>query len=562
MPIPSRFFPALLLLLVGILFFFNLSGRDLWEPNEPIAAQAAREMTERRDWLLPTVNGELYPDKPPLLFWGIQLASRPFGRVTETTARIPSALAGAALVLALYFLTRRTLGERGAAFSAATLAVSNLFVEQARYAQHDMLLCLGVTVGILALHRVADGEAPRAGWIALAAAALAFGTFGKGPIALGLPALMVAAETLLDPRIFRRWGYLILAGAMALVPPAVYYAGLARRHGTDLLANFLFHHNVDRFVAGFDHGHPWWFYLARAPIDLLPASLFLPAAALVRPEDPARRRLHRRLWTWIGVPLLFFSLSASKRPVYVLPVLPAVALLCGSTLDALLKGEESSRSGRRSFAAGEIAALAFLAAGGLAAPLLAYRRDPDLLPAAWLLAILTTAGSAFGGFRLARGPLHAAPGALIGPLAEVWLVAIGWIYPAANRINSPRFFAEEINRRVPAGTPLRAFGLYRFRSGYLFYANRKMPRLETQAELERYLESGERVFCVLPGAMFRSLKEAGNPSVHLVAEGRAGQRKDCLISNRPPEATDRPVSRSPGKAPAFPGPAARSENEF
>src|SRR5206468_2245083 len=57
---------ALLLTLAALLCFSGLSRRDLWEPNEPIAAQAAREMASRGDWLLPTVNGEIYPDKPPL----------------------------------------------------------------------------------------------------------------------------------------------------------------------------------------------------------------------------------------------------------------------------------------------------------------------------------------------------------------------------------------------------------------------------------------------------------------------------------------------------------------
>src|SRR5512139_2429592 len=136
---------SLILILLGmVLFFAGLAARDLWEPNEPVAAQAAREMARRGDWLLPTVNGEMYPDKPPLLFWGILLASAPGGRITETTARLPSAVAATILVLALYLLARRSLGERAAFWSAASLAVSTFFVEQARYAQHDMLLLLGM----------------------------------------------------------------------------------------------------------------------------------------------------------------------------------------------------------------------------------------------------------------------------------------------------------------------------------------------------------------------------------------------------------------------------------
>src|SRR5215471_18731279 len=88
----ERLFVPLLIALTAALFLLNLAGRDLWEPNEPIAAQVAWEMAQRGDWLIPTVNGEIYPDKPPLLYRGIRLASHARGEINETTAPIPSAL--------------------------------------------------------------------------------------------------------------------------------------------------------------------------------------------------------------------------------------------------------------------------------------------------------------------------------------------------------------------------------------------------------------------------------------------------------------------------------------
>jgi 4-amino-4-deoxy-L-arabinose transferase-like glycosyltransferase len=128
----SRFLPLLLLALASVLYFPRLSGTDLKEPNEPTSAQAALEMLQHREWIVPTVNGEPYPDKPPLLFWAICAASFPFGDVNEISARLPSALGALALVLSIFFLTRPILGSRGAFLGAATLAVSNFFVEQAR----------------------------------------------------------------------------------------------------------------------------------------------------------------------------------------------------------------------------------------------------------------------------------------------------------------------------------------------------------------------------------------------------------------------------------------------
>jgi 4-amino-4-deoxy-L-arabinose transferase-like glycosyltransferase len=556
-PEGERHFALLLLLLGAALCFLNLSGRDLWEPNEPVAAEAAREMALRGDWLLPTVNGELYPDKPPLLFWGIRLASLPAGRITETTARIPSALAGVALVLAVYFLTRRSLGSRGAFLSALSLAVSSFFVEQARYVQHDMLLLLGMTVGTLALFRIADGRGSEGRWIALAAAALAFGVLAKGPVALALPAMMIGIDTLFERRLLRRWGWLILAGILALLPPLAYYLALVQQHGPALLQAFLFRHNVNRFVEGFDHLHPWWFFLARSPVDLLPVSLFVPAALLFRPEDPERRRLLRRMTIWILVPLVFFSFSASKRPVYLLSALPAAAILCGAVVDAAARGEIRGAA-RRLLLAAEGGVLSVLGLAGAAAPFLAARRAPELLTAASLLGICALVGSICGLVRLFRGRILAAHGTLAGALALIWIIAIFRVYPVANAWNSPRFFAETLAREVPPESPLKAYGHYRFRSGYIFYMGRLIPQLPDPPAVLRYLESEERVFCVLPEEDYAPLRDSAGRPLHLIASGKAGRRKDCLISNRPGRAATPAATGSPGTDPASPAPGARS----
>ncbi|HMC83492.1 MAG TPA: glycosyltransferase family 39 protein [Candidatus Polarisedimenticolia bacterium] len=529
----ERIFPWILLALTASLYLTSLSGRDLWEPNEPTYAEATREMAARGDWLLPTVNGEIYPDKPPLLFWGIGLASLPEGRVTETTARIPSALAGMSLVLGIYFLSRRILGPWGAFMSAAILAVSNLFVEQARYVQPDMLLSLGTGIGILSLFRVVDGGAPRAGWVLISAAGLALGILVKGPVALALPVLVIAAGLVLERRGFRQSGRLCLVGLLALSAPALYYLDLVRRHGFATMREFILRSNIERFVAGFDNLEPWWFYLKHFPVDLVPMTFLLPAAAFFRPRDRERRLAHRSFWVWLGVCLVFFSLSTSKRPVYLLPAFPAAALLCGSLLDGLTEWRPG-RLVKRWVALGQGAALALLGSAGIAAPFLARRQAPELLRTALMLTLTGVAGCIIGFWQLVRERFIAVQAILVGAMAALWLVSIFWVYPAANQFNSPRPFAEEIHRMVPSDAPLKTFGLYQWRAGYPFYARREMPRLSETSGVERFLESDKRVFCVVPEEGLASLKANIPTPIYLLAEGRAGHRRDCLISNRPP----------------------------
>lgn len=554
----SRLLPLLLVALAGVLYFSRLSGTDLKEPNEPTSAQAAREMLQHREWIVPTVNGEPYPDKPPLLFWAICAASLPFGDVNELSARLPSAVAAATLVLSIYFLTLGVLGPRGAFLGAATLAVSTFFVEQARYVQHDMLLCLGVTIAILALFRLKDGDTPDAAWLPLASCALTFGILAKGPIGLALPAMVLVAEGLVERTFFRRFGTLVAAGVLALIGPVLYYALLTQRNGFELLQTFLFRHNMDRFASGFDHAQPWWYFLTRSPVDLLPGTLLLPAAALIQVEDPSRRRWHRRLWIWILVPLVFFSFSASKRPIYMLPALPPIALLAGSIVD-LLVGRKGGAMARRLAVSGEGVALALLGIAGLATPLLAWRRAPELFRPAVLLATLALAGAVLGGRKLWRGNLPGAHAWVLASLAGVWLTAILWVFPASNPINSPRPFAEEINRRVAPDAPLMTYGLYRFRCGYIFYARRLMPRLSDLPAVEAYLRSRERVFCLMPTEEFHKLEGAATP-VHLIASGNAGRRAEVLISNWPAGADEPPPQGPPGTAPASLPPAVHSDS--
>jgi hypothetical protein len=204
-------------------------------------------------------------------------------------------------------------------------------------------------------------------------------------------------------------------------------------------------------------------------------------------------------------------------------------------------------------------ALALLGIAGLATPLLAWRRAPELFRPAVLLATLALAGAVLGGRKLWRGNLPGAHAWVLASLAGVWLTAILWVFPAANAINSPRPFAEEINRRVAPDTPLMTYGLYRFRCGYIFYTRRLMPRLSDLPAVEAYLRSRERVFCLMPTEEFHKLESAAAP-VHLIASGNAGRRAEVLISNWPAGADEPPPQGPPGTAPASLPPAAHSDS--
>ncbi|HXT22381.1 MAG TPA: glycosyltransferase family 39 protein, partial [Thermoanaerobaculia bacterium] len=136
----------LLALAAALLFLPGLGRRDLWNPDEARYAEVAREMRDAGSWALPRLNGAIYTQKPPLLFWLIDGASLLTGEVDETAARLPSALAGIGAVLLVYRLGRRFHGRRAGLLGAAAFATCFKVMWQARFGQIDMLLAFLVAL--------------------------------------------------------------------------------------------------------------------------------------------------------------------------------------------------------------------------------------------------------------------------------------------------------------------------------------------------------------------------------------------------------------------------------
>src|SRR5258707_8721940 len=114
---------ALVLGVCYFFFFFGLGAFGLVGADEPRYAQIAREMFERHDWVLPTLNGHPWLEKPVLLYWKIMTSYSIFG-VHDWAARVPAAFHATALVLAVFFFMRRFrfAGEMDAAMITASSA--------------------------------------------------------------------------------------------------------------------------------------------------------------------------------------------------------------------------------------------------------------------------------------------------------------------------------------------------------------------------------------------------------------------------------------------------------
>ena len=318
------FIVAALLLLSFVLFFHELGGIGFLGPDEPRYAGVARTMYETGDYITPRLNGENWFEKPALMYWLAALGYWVVG-VGETGARLPSAFAATVSVLLVYWIGRRMF-TRGTGFAAALILMTSVgFFGLARAASMDMLVTASLTGALAFFLAGMDAEdGPSRRWFFyLFYASLGIGALAKGPVAFLLPAMTMVLFMFWRTG-FREWKRWHPEGIVvtALVG-APWYAAVTWANGRQFFDVFIVGHNLQRFTSEvYGHLQPFYYYLPVLLLLMFPWS-FLLIPALVRRFS----RGEHLLLMWALVPLVFFSLSGSKLPAYILPAVPALALL-------------------------------------------------------------------------------------------------------------------------------------------------------------------------------------------------------------------------------------------
>ena len=331
----------LLVAFCGFLFFYGLGAFGLLGADEPRYAQVAREMLDRSDWVTPTLQGKPWLEKPVLYYWQAMLSFRAFG-ITDRAARVPAAFDAVVLIAAIYFFLRRFRpGSEldGALITASCAAV----VGFARAAATDMPLAATFAIALLGWY--AWYESRTRIYLAAFYIFLALGTLAKGPVA---PAL-VAVIIFLFAAVKRDWRAIprtlwIPGIALYLAVMLPWYITVQVRN-PEFFRVFILEHNLARFSQDvYHHREPFWFYLPVFLLAMMPWTLMLILAvaeharliwsegkqAFSSPEDSWQLFL----LIWMLVPILFFSGSQSKLPGYILPAVPAGALVVAEYLFA------------------------------------------------------------------------------------------------------------------------------------------------------------------------------------------------------------------------------------
>ena len=333
-----------------VCYFSHLGAIGFVGPDEPRYAWIARDMAETGDWVTPRLYGKPWFEKPPLFYWGAALSFKLFG-VSEAAARLPSAISALLATLALAWLALRLYGAETARWLLLLLPTTVGMIGFSHAAATDMPFSGMITIAmvcaalVLGLTRNENSPIlPRTPWLAL----ILFGFFlGLAVLAKGPAAIILSGGAVFFWALFtKRWRYAFRlfhpAAIAAFCLTALPWYILCARRNPDFFRIFIIEHNFKRFLTPeFQHIQPFWFYIPVILLALLPwtvsAAPLVVTAKLLPGPDSWLNSSRLFFACWAVFPIVFFTLSKSKLPGYILPSIPALGLLMAHSVSLCIR---------------------------------------------------------------------------------------------------------------------------------------------------------------------------------------------------------------------------------
>jgi len=470
--------PALfwgLILFSAILLFIRIGATPVYILDEVKNAECAREMLQRNDWVIPTFNGELRPDKPPLHYFFMIAAYKMFG-VHEFAARFFSAIMGLLTLAITFFYTKKYLSPFVAFCAMIVLVSSTHFLFEFRLAVPDPYLIFFITVGLLsAFSWVQQNKIPQ---LFIAAIAFALAILAKGPVALLLPGTCILMWMILKHKWKMLLSWQVLAALVLLLVIALpwYIAVHKATHGL-WTREFFIDNNLHRF-SDTQEGHGGLFIIT--PLFVLIG--LLPFMGFIGEVFRQRRYVFQdELTKFSGIVVLvfvvFFSISSTKLPNYPMPCYAFAAIILGNFISALLDGKFNVKKYPVYIVLFFTAALAIGAyfTIGTEAEVKKLQWMPLLLlvtPAIILRVILN---------RLAKWKTYLA--GLIGAYAILNILVLAVVYPTLYQQNPVAKTIDAVKQSN------HVFGYNLFNPGFRFYVDKNIESAGDTAALHKLLNT-------------------------------------------------------------------------
>ena len=470
----------------AFLFFYGLGQFGLIGADEPRYAQVAREMLERSDWITPVLGGQAWLEKPPLYYWQAMLAYSVFG-VTDAAARIPAAIDATLLVIAVYLFFRRF--RRGVEVDAALITASCAgMIGYARAASMDMALAATFAIGMLSWW--AWRETEKRTYLALFYVSMALGMLAKGPVAPFLAAAVIVLFALGTREARLVLKTLWLPGVLLFCAIALPWYVAVQVRNPQFFREFILEHNLARFSSDlYHHRQPFWYYLPVTALAFLPWTVFVITAMVqplriwwaerrtVSPEPDMEWQFSLFASCWLVVPVVFFSISQSKLPGYILPSIPAGAVLLALYLRQQFADEENVSKALAVLHA--LLAAAPIVPSLLIAYIIAERRLPAGRPMLIALGIAFVLCAAIALTLVSRLRLRMLRFVTLIPVVLSVAAVLKLGATAIDQKLSVRPLAVEISGVETHPLPLAVYGVSReMEYGLAFYRNRPIVRYE------------------------------------------------------------------------------------
>jgi 4-amino-4-deoxy-L-arabinose transferase-like glycosyltransferase len=560
----SIIFAALLAFTV-LPYFVGLGASSLWDSNEAFYAETPREMAERGDYINPSFNYQPRFNKPPLSYWVVALSYKLSG-VSEAAERIPIAFAALVMIGIAFGLGRLLYSTEAGLIAAFAMANSPRFFMFSRRIMIDVYLAmfLGLALLFFVLAEAASNAPGRSNkrrlFLILSYSAIGLGILTKGPVAVLLPAVTLAAYLAATRGFSRVREMMIPAGlAVILVIVVPWYAAIYWQHGWSYIEAFILRDNFSRYT------QPVWgprrgalFYAAVVMGDffpwsvvLLPALFYAAAGKLrqcpvedrnqseVEPSKPplsaasASPRYDLVLLFWIATVVMFFSLSSNKEDLYILPIYPAGACLVGGMITRAWQ----ARGGMLRVADAALAVMACLVAfGGAAAAYLFGGLNQSLrLAGARMVGVAAVAGGLAALVAVVTGKRRFAVPAVSFSIATVlWIFAVRTL-PDFERFRPIRPLCDQI---IGAANAESLVGYYKLASpSMVFYLRRPVFECYDEDALKAMLGSEKTIYCVIASREYDAIKSQLPARTYVLASRAAFQVKlhGILDQDQPPQ---------------------------